>query len=108
MKRKKDAKKIEWWDQISEKDLDNLLEEPSQLDEEPSDDIGEKWQNKLWALKEYVYKHPGLTRFELSRECDIEKEFEFKKAISFLKFNQDIYEDEEGFFYSRSRYSMHK
>jgi len=61
--------------------------------------------NKLFEFKKYLDTNPGITRYELAKWGPLENDYDFRKAISFLKFNGEIYEDEEGFFYVKNRYT---
>lgn len=79
----------------------------SEREAHPDDWIHEV--NKRYEFKKFVYNNPGLTRFELARQCplDNENDYDFRKSISYLKFTGEIYEDEDGFFYARNRESLH-
>lgn len=106
MKRKKVAKKKEWFDEITDEDIDKAGERLKEREKELSDDNGAPWANMLWAFKKYIYEHPGMTRFELARDCEINNDLDFRKTISYLKFTGEIYED-DGFFYARNRDSLY-
>lgn len=59
--------------------------------------------NKRYEFKKFVYHNPGLTWFELARQCPLDNnnDYDFRKSISYLKFTGEIYE-EDGFFYARN------
>lgn len=74
-----------------------------------------QWENKLYFFKRFIYENPGMSRFDLARQykpaedrehCQLDNDFEFRKAISYLKFNGEIFEDEEGFFYGKNKGSL--
>lgn len=108
MKRKKDLKKKEWWlDDTVEKAIDKAAEKQKKGEEDIHSDDWIIEVNKFFEFKQYIDKNPGMTRYELARRCPLKNDRDFRKAISFLKFTNEIYEDEEGFFYARNRYTLH-
>lgn len=102
---------------INVEDLPEMSPDSSEKDIVLSVDDGAdtiQWMNKLYFFKRFIYEHPGMTYFELARDykpaedhkdCLLEEDYEFRKAISWLKFTREVYED-DGFFYVRNRDSL--
>lgn len=102
---------------INIEDLPEITEDLSKealarVEDDGADGI--QWMNKLYFFKRFIYEHPGMTYFKLARDYKpaedhknyrLDKDYEFRKAISWLKFTGEVYED-DGFFYARSKDSL--